>query len=399
MLSFDEALDRLLAAATPIEVLERLPTEQALGRVLAEDLVSSIDLPPLDNSAMDGYAVRAAEAGPGASLPLSQRIAAGQVPVPLAVGSVARIFTGAPIPPGADAVVMQEDCAAESETVTIKAHKITPGQHIRRVGEDIRAGDAVLSSGTRLRPQELGLAASIGRAEIAVFRRLRVATFYTGSELVAPGQPLQPGQIYNSNRYTLAGMLASLGCEIVDHGSVHDDLDATRAVLTRAAQDVDLVITSGGVSVGEEDHVRSAVEADGSLDLWRIAIKPGKPLAFGRVHGVPFIGLPGNPVSVFATFSLLVRPYILRRQGVQQIAPRAYELVADFVWPNPGPRREFVRARLSPDARSVSIFANQGSGVLTSAVWADGFVDIAENRTVARNDSVRYIPFASLFGC
>lgn len=399
MLSFDEALDRLLAAATTLEETERISTEQARGRVLAEDLVSTIDLPPLDNSAMDGYAVRADEASPGATLPLSQRIAAGQMPVSLETGSAARIFTGAPIPPGANAVVMQEDCEAGSGTVTIRAQNITPGQHIRRAGEDIRAGDTVLSTGTRLRPQELGLAASIGRAEITVLRRLRVATFYTGSELVAPGQPLQPGQIYNSNRYTLTGMLTALGCEIVDHGSVHDDLDATRAVLARAAQNVDLVITSGGVSVGEEDHVRTAVEADGALDLWRIAVKPGKPLAFGHAHGVPFIGLPGNPVSVFATFSVLVRPYILRRQGVQQVAPRSFELTADFAWPKAGPRREFVRARLSPDARSVSVFGNQSSGVLTSAVWADGFIDIPENRTIARGDCVRYIPFASLYEC
>lgn len=399
MLSFDQAFDRLLAAATPTDAMERVPTETALGRVLAEDLVSAVDLPPLDNSAMDGYAVRANEAIAGAKLPLSQRIAAGQVPVPLEAGTAARIFTGAPIPTGADAVVMQEDCAAQDGFVTINQASIRSGQHIRRAGEDIRTGATILSAGTRLRPQELGLAASIGRAEVTVYRRLRVATFYTGSELAAPGQALQPGQIYNSNRYTLCGMLTALGCEIVDHGSVHDDFAATRAVLARAAQNVDLVITSGGVSVGEEDHMRAAVEADGSLDLWRIAVKPGKPLAFGSVHGVPFIGLPGNPVSVFATFSLLVRPYVLRRQGVEQVAPRSFDIIADFDWPKAGPRREFVRARLSPDAASVSIFGNQSSGVLSSAVWADGFVDIAENTPIARGDRVRYIPFASLYGC
>lgn len=399
MLSFDEALDRLLAAGTPLEATERVPTEQALGRVLAEDLSSAIDLPPLDNSAMDGYAVRTSEVAFGVSLPVSQRIAAGQVPTALAAGTAARIFTGAPVPPGADAVIMQEDCEAGAGTVTFRTKNIVAGQHIRRAGEDIRAGSTILASGTRLRPQELGLAASIGCAEVTVFRRLRVATFYTGSELIAPGQSLQPGQIYNSNRYTLAGMLTSLGCEIIDHGNVHDDLEATRSLLARAASDADLVVTSGGVSVGEEDHVRTAVEADGSLDLWRIAVKPGKPLAFGRAHDVPFIGLPGNPVSVFATFSLLVRPYILRRQGMQQTAPRSFEIAADFNWPKAGPRREFVRARLSPDAHSVSIFGNQSSGVLTSAVWADGFVDIPENTTIARGDRVRYIPFASLYGC
>lgn len=400
MLSFDDALDQLLAAAKPIGEIEQVATENALGRVLAEALVSSIDLPPLDNSAMDGYALRAADiTQAGIRLPVSQRIAAGTIPSALVPGTAARIFTGAPVPPGADAIIMQEDCTAEGEHVAINLGSVGVGQHIRRAGEDIRRDAQILSAGTRLRPQELGLAASIGCASVPVFRRLRVATFYTGSELAMPGEALTPGQIYNSNRYTLAGMLAALGCKVIDLGVVRDDLTATKEALANAANGVDLVLTSGGVSVGEEDHVRAAVEASGALSLWRIAVKPGKPLAFGQVYGTPFIGLPGNPVSVFATFSLLVLPYLLRRQGMLQVAPRAYRVTADFDWPRPGNRREFVRARLSPDSSTASIFANQSSGVLTSAVWGDGFVDIAENMTIKRGDGVRYLPFSSFYAC
>lgn len=400
MLSFDEALDQLLAAAEPVVESENLATVSALGRVLAQPLVSALDLPPLDNSAMDGYAVRAADitAG-GVKLSISQRIAAGALPAPLQPGTVARIFTGAPVPAGADAVIMQEDCVAEAEQVAFNTRSVRVGQHIRRAGEDIRRDTQILAAGTRLRPQELGLAASIGCATVPVYRRLRVATFYTGSELVTPGAALNPGQIYNSNRATLAGMLAALGCEVIDYGIVRDDLETTKRALAEAAQGVDLVLTSGGVSVGEEDHVRAAVEANGKLSLWRIAVKPGKPLAYGEAHGTPFIGLPGNPVSVFATFSLLVRPYLLRRQGMLQVAPRFYRISADFDWPHAGNRREFVRARLSPESGSASIFANQSSGVLTSAAWADGFIDIPENVTIKRGDTVRYLPFASLYAC
>ena len=398
MLSFDQALDQLLSAADPISTTEEVATEHALGRVLARALVSPLDLPPHDNSAMDGYALRVDDAPvAGTRLRVSQRIAAGALAQPLESGTAARIFTGAPVPAGADAVVMQEDCLADGEYVIVNAAAIPPGQHIRRAGEDIRRAAQVLASGTRLRPQELGLAASIGCAVVPVYRRLRVATFYTGSELAMPGEALQPGQIYNSNRFTLAGMLAALGCEVIDLGIVRDDLAATKRALAEAARDVDLVITSGGVSVGEEDHVRAAVEENGTLALWRIAMKPGKPLAFGAVHGTPFVGLPGNPVSVFATFSLLVRPYILRRQGMHEVAPRAFRVSADFDWPRPGARREFVRARLSPDSTTVGIFANQSSGVLTSAAWADGFIDILENMIIKRGDPVRYVPFSALY--
>lgn len=400
MLSFDEALDQLLAAAKPVAEIEQVATEHALGRVLAQALISSLDLPPLDNSAMDGYALRAADVTQaGVKLTVSQRIAAGTIPSPLQPGTAARIFTGAPVPPGANAIVMQEDCTLEAEQVTINLGSVRKGQHIRRAGEDIRRDAQILDAGTRLRPQELGLAASIGYASVPAFRRLRVATFYTGSELVMPGGALRPGQIYNSNRYTLAGMLAALDCEVIDFGIVRDDLTATKKALSDAAHGVDLILSSGGVSVGEEDHVRAAVEASGSLSLWRIAVKPGKPLAYGEVHGTPFIGLPGNPVSVFATFSLLVRPYLLRRQGMLQIAPRAYRVTADFDWPQPGNRREFVRARLSADSSAASIFANQSSGVLTSAVWGEGFVDIAENMTIKRGEGVRYLPFSSFYTC
>ena len=390
----------MLAAAIPVGEAENIATERALGRVLARALVSPLDLPPLDNSAMDGYALHSADIrASGTRMRVSQRITAGGVPHPLELGTAARIFTGAPVPPGADSIVMQEDCTADGDHVIFNIPAVRSGQHIRRVGEDIRRDTQILAAGTRLRAQELGLAASIGCARLPVYRRLRVATFYTGSELATPGQALAAGQIYNSNRYTLTGMLAALGCEVIDLGIVRDNFVATKVALADAACGADLVLTSGGVSVGEEDHVRTAVEENGAISLWRIAVKPGKPLAYGQVHGTPFIGLPGNPVAVFVTFSLLVRPYLLRRQGVTEVAPRAYLVTADFDWPHAGKRREFVRARLAPDGQSASIFANQSSGVLTSAAWADGLVDIPEDMCVQRGQSVRYLPFSSLSAC
>ncbi|MEO1765793.1 gephyrin-like molybdotransferase Glp [Thiobacter sp. AK1] len=400
MLSVDEALDRLLAAARPLTEVETVATEAALGRTLAQSQVSPIAVPPLDNSAMDGYAVRVSDLNTQGDtrLPVSQRILAGSVGVPLAPKTAARIFTGAPIPPGADAVVMQEDTTAVEDGVTV--HKaVTPGAHIRRAGEDIAPGATVLSAGTRLFPQHLGLAASVGLAQLPVVRRLRVATFFTGDELVAPGMPLEPGRIYNSNRYTINGLATALGFEVVDLGTVRDDLAATMAVLARAAQCADVVITSGGVSVGEADFVKAAVERQGRLDMWRIAVKPGKPLAFGEVAGKPFIGLPGNPVSVFVTFCLFARPFLLRMQGVQQVMPAAFWVEAAFDWPRPDRRREFLRARLVRDEEPttrVEIYPHQGSGVLTSTVWGDGLVDVPAAAPVRQGERVRFIPFAEL---
>jgi molybdopterin molybdotransferase len=407
MLSVSAALEILLQAARPVAEAESLPTLEANGRVLAEAQASSINVPSADNTQMDGYAVRAADcAGGAATLRIAQRIPAGQPGQPLGQGEAARIFTGGLIPEGADAVVMQEQCTANGDRVTIH-HAPRVGEWIRRAGEDIRAGSAILSAGTRLRSQELGLAASVGLASLPVLRRLRVAVFFTGDELVMPGEApdgkLPVGAIYNSNRFTLRALLENLGCEVSDFGIVPDSLDATRATLRQAAREHELIITSGGVSVGEEDHVKPAVEAEGRLDLWQIAVKPGKPLAFGEVRrdGQPedkayFIGLPGNPVSGFVTFLLFVRPFILRLQGVAgDVAPRAYPLRADFDWPKADRRNEFLRARLNGRG-GLDLFPNQGSAVLTSTVWGDGLIDNPPGQTIRAGDVVRFIPFNEL---
>ena len=402
MLDFEEALARLLAGANPVRETEVVPTQSAAGRILAQGLRSGIDVPPLDNSSMDGYALRCADV-PAADtqLVVAQRIPAGSVGHALAPGTAARIFTGAPVPAGADAVVMQELCALDGDRLTV-GHVPRPGEWIRRRGEDIAAGSEVLAAGTRLSAAHVGVAASVGAAQLTVFRRLRVALFSTGDELAMPGEALKPGGIYNSNRYTLRALLEGLGCEVADFGIVPDRLQATRAVLREAAAGNDLILTSGGVSVGEEDHVKPAVEAEGALDLWKIAIKPGKPLAFGSVGtgvgagaaAASFIGLPGNPVSSFVTFLMLVRPFILKAQGAAAVTPRAQRLRADFESKG-DPRREFLRARLNAE-RGLELFPNQSSGVLTSCVWADGLIDNPPGQAICRGDIVSFLPFGEL---
>ncbi|HEY4541203.1 MAG TPA: gephyrin-like molybdotransferase Glp [Noviherbaspirillum sp.] len=402
MLSAAEALDFLLSAVRPIADSETLPTLEANGRVLAAAQASRLDVPPADNTQMDGYAVRAADCASGASvLPVSQRVPAGHVPQTLQPGTAARIFTGAMIPPGADAVVMQEQCEADGDKVTIR-HAPEAGEWIRRRGEDIRAGSTILAAGIRLRPQELGLASSVGLATLPLVRRPKVAVFFTGDELAMPGEPLKPGAIYNSNRFLLRGLLQNLGCTITDYGIVPDSLEATRSVVREAAQTHDLVLTSGGVSVGEADFVKPAVEAEGRLTMWQIAIKPGKPLAFGEIDRSAgnagkafFLGLPGNPVSSFVTFLLFVRPFLLRLQGVVQVAPRAITLRADFDWNKPDRRNEFLRARINEQG-GLDLFPNQGSAVLTSTVWGDGLIDNPPAQAIARGDLVRFLPFSEL---
>ncbi|WP_229202246.1 molybdopterin molybdotransferase MoeA [Pseudoduganella aquatica] len=393
-----EALDFMLAAARPVAEVETLSTLAANGRVLAQAQVSGMNVPTHDNTQMDGYAVRAADCASGAAtLTVSQRIPAGHVGQPLLPGTAARIFTGALIPEGADAVVMQEQCELAGTVVTVK-HAPKPGEWIRRAGEDITSGSVILPAGTRLRSQELGLAASVGLAELPVRRKLRVAVFFTGDELAMPGEPLAPGAIYNSNRFTIRALLENLGCEISDFGIVPDSLDATRSVLREAAEGNDLIITSGGVSVGEEDHIKPAVEAEGKLNMWQIAVKPGKPLAFGEVKDAFFLGLPGNPVSSFVTFLLFVRPFILRLQGVGDpaaLAPKAYQLRADFNWPKADRRNEFLRARLNQQG-GLELFSNQSSGVLTSTVWGDGLIDNPPGQAIQAGDVVRFIPFSEL---
>ncbi|MES2017462.1 MAG: gephyrin-like molybdotransferase Glp [Pseudomonadota bacterium] len=401
MLSVREALDFMLAQAHPPKATEVVPTLNANGRVLAEAQASTVNVPSADNTQMDGYAVRAADCASGdTTLTVTQRIPAGKVGHFLATGNAARIFTGAMIPEGADAVVMQEQCeAAEPNLVTIK-HTPKSGEWIRRAGEDIVAGSVILAGGTRLRSQELGLAASVGLANLPVYRKLRVAVFFTGDELVMPGESLAPGAIYNSNRFLLRALLENLGCTLTDFGIVPDTLEATRATLRNAARENDLIITSGGVSVGEEDHIKPAVEAEGRLNMWQIAVKPGKPLAFGEVDRAGgsafFLGLPGNPVSSFITFLLFVRPFILKLQGVSgTLEPRSFAMRADFDWIKADRRNEFLRVRYN-DAGGLELFPNQGSGVLTSTVWGDGLVDNPPGRAIAAGDTVRFIPFSEL---
>lgn len=399
LLTEDEALAQLLAHARAIDAVETVATDAALGRVLARGQQAGIDVPASDNSAMDGYAVdhRDLAAAPPQRLRVAQRIAAGATGAALAPGTAARIFTGAAIPPGADAVVMQEHCHRDGDTVTI-TKPVSAGQNIRRAGEDIRAGASILPAGIRLTPPHLGLAASVGCATLPVFRRLRVALLITGDELVAPGNPLAPGKIYDSNRYVLTGLLQGWGFDVIDPGIVPDDFDAVCAALREAAAGADVIISSGGVSVGEEDHVRNAIESAGTLQLWRIAIKPGKPLAFGQIGGTPVIGLPGNPVSVFVTGCLYARPYLLRRQGIGDVLPRFLRVRAAFKRERPDPRREYLRARLAGDgdAMVAEIYRHQGSGVLSSTTWADGLVRVPENQTVTEGQLVDYVPFSTL---
>jgi molybdopterin molybdotransferase len=406
MLTAQQALDHLLSHAKPVAEIERVPMQATLGRVLAENVSSLVDVPPLDNTAMDGYAVRTADTqNPGSILKIAQRIPAGSVGTELQAGTAARIFTGAPVPLGADAVVMQEDCSTPEGSVDQVQVNIAPafGQWIRRRGEDLTSGKTALTAGTFLRPQELGVAASAGLTHLNVKRRVKVAAFFTGDELSLPGEPLKPGGIYNSNRDTLLACIKALGCDATDLGIVPDRLDATRAALRQASQAHDLIITSGGVSVGEEDHIKPAVSAEGRLDLWQIAIKPGKPLAFGAVRksNQPndgeawFIGLPGNPVSSFVTFLLFVRPFILKLQGREVKQTQSYLMRADFDWLKADRRNEFLRVKLNNNG-GLDLFPNQSSGVLTSASWGDGLVDCAPNQPIKVGDLVKYIPFDAL---
>ena len=399
----EAALAELLAEAAPLPGIETVSTFDADGRVLAQDLLSSLDVPAHDNSAMDGYAVRCADWENFTTvLQVNQRIPAGSNGHALAPASAARIFTGAPIPSGADAVVMQEDCetldagAAESPGVRIRLHP-KPGQWIRRRGEDVASGSAVLRRGERLTPAALGLAASIGFDQLQVAARVRVALFSTGDELVMPGDvapaDMKPGAIYNSNRFFLRALLLRLGCTVTDLGIVPDRLDATVAALERASQQHDLILTSGGVSVGEEDHIKPAVQALGDLKLWQIAMKPGKPFAYGKIGASHFIGLPGNPVSSFVTFLLLVRPFLLKLQGSTRLAMKSVALPAHFDWSRADKRREFLRVKQDATGGLV-LFDNQSSGVLTSAVWGDGLVDNPPDQAIAHGDLVRFIAFS-----
>ena len=394
-----EALDYLLAQAKPLSETEQVPLTEALGRVLAEPVRSQVDVPPWDNSAMDGYAVNTRDLEDNQTLRIAQRIPAGSSGSPLEPGTAARIFTGAPVPEGADAVVMQEVCEAEGETLRI-LELPKPAANIRRAGEDILQGEEVLARGIRLQPQQLGLAASVGVAELRVYRRLKVAIFSSGDELVMPGGELGPGQIYNSNGFTLRGLVERLGCEVIELGMVEDTLEATCSALQRGAREADLILASGGVSVGEEDHVKPAVEQLGSLDLWKVAIRPGKPLAFGHVAQTPFIGAPGNPVSLFVTVMVFARPFLLRMQGVDQdYLPTPLRATAAFEKGSHDKRQEYARGRLEIDDEGravVRLYPNRSSGVLSSVAWANGLAVLPPLTAVAPGDSIEFIPFSEL---
>ena len=396
LMPVEVALERLLALAdaAPIRDSESVPLAASDGRVLANDLIATLDLPPWPNSAMDGYALNLAD-WTGEPLPVSQRIFAGQAPEPLAPGTCARIFTGAPVPAGADCVEMQENAQVQADERVLFTEALSVGQNIRPQGQETTAGEIVLPAGTRLGPIEQGLAASLGCATLHVIRRTKVAVLSTGDELIEPGQPLGPGQIYNSNRVLLCSWLTRMGCEVVDAGILPDDLPATRQRLAELGA-VDLILSTGGVSVGEADFLGVALREEGELALWKLAIKPGKPLTFGHFRGVPVIGLPGNPASTLVTFALLARPYLLRRQGVQTVEPLKFQVPAGFVWPKPGNRREYLRGRLE-QGRAI-IYKNQSSGVLRSAAWAEGLVEVLEHSTLVEGDWVGFIPLSEVLG-
>ena len=401
MLSTDEAIQFLLERSQATELIETVNTLEAIDRVLAQPITSTLNVPPLDNSAMDGYVTRFSDLNSGGetTLNISQRIAAGYIGDKLEAGTAARIFTGAPIPEGADTVIMQEQCQQQDDNVVISG-KISKGDHIRRSGEDITEGSEVMTVGQKLRPQDLGLIASVGIAEIKVFKKITVAIFSTGDELLMPGDPVEPGKIYNSNRYTLTGLLQKAGCDIIDLGCIPDNLDATVDAMKQAAEKADLIMTTGGVSVGEEDYIKLAIDKLGSVEMWRVAMKPGKPVAFGEVDKTPFIGLPGNPVSVFVTFCLFARPVIRTMQGCSEVLSRKSQVIAGFDWPRKGPRREFVRGQLVMNEngqQQAQTYTSHSSGVLTSTTWAHGLIEIPENTSFEKGAVLNWLDFSELF--
>ncbi len=399
LLTAAQALDLLDQRMAPATASETLTLRQARGRVLAADVVSDHDVPPHDNSAVDGYAFAFADLEPegDSRLRLAGRAAAGQLPEGAGGGGRAlRIFTGAMMAPGCDSVAMQEDCRVEGQTVIVPAG-LARGANRRLAGENIRRGDRILSAGQRLRPQDIGLAASVGRAELEVYRPLRVAIFSTGDEIREPGDELGPAGIFDANRYLLMGLLDGLGVTLSDLGILPDRLDEVRQNLAAAARDHDLLITSGGVSVGDEDHVRLAVEELGRLHFWKLAIKPGRPLALGQVGPVPFVGLPGNPVAAMVTFLRFARPLILRLGGCNDITPALFRVTADFDYKKKPERREYVRARLARLADGslvVRPFEPSGSGILRSMVEADGLVELPEEMSeLQAGSTVDFLPF------
>ncbi|MCP4935155.1 MAG: molybdopterin molybdotransferase MoeA [bacterium] len=396
----EEVLDLLEQSAKPLDDRETVALGEASGRILAQDLISPFDVPAFDNSRMDGYAVRADECT--TPLLISQVIAAGHPATPLEQGTAARIFTGALLPAGADSVVMQENTQTDGKTVTFNK-AVEANQFIGRTGEDIAKGQIVLQAGHRLQPQDVGLAASMGVATLSVIRRPRVAMFSTGDELKEPGESLETGQIYNSNRYQLSALIKGSGCELMDFGIVADDLEQTQAKLAEAAQDADMVITSGGVSVGEKDYLRDALDKIGKLNLWCINIKPGKPLVFGHLNAAsakqtPYMGLPGNPVSVFVTYLMLAQPFLFKLAGANISRPQSFRVVAGFDQSRAQSRRQFLRCRLEvQDGQLTAVpFDNQSSSILSSTSSSNGLGVVMEERTLARGDLIDFYPYQGL---
>ncbi|MGF6331223.1 molybdopterin molybdotransferase [Pseudomonas sp. BS3782 TE3695] len=399
LMPVDEAISRLLDQAPPPPPAQMVRLDHAMGRVLAADIHSPVNLPAWDNSAMDGYALRAADLPQvGGCLSIGGRIAAGdQASSPLLAQQAVQIFTGAPLPPGADTVVPQERCRVEGERVWFPP--VSVGDHVRKEGEEVRRGDLLLKAGKRLRAQELGLLAGAGIARVEVYRPLQVCLLSSGNELREPGDPLAPGQIYNSNRYCLAALLRGWGVEVHDYGVMVDELAASRHALSLASSECDLLLSSGGVSVGEEDHLKQAIEELGNVDFWRLAIQPGKPLAFGEVAGKPWIGMPGNPSAALITALVVVRPFLLRAQGVTDVLPVPLAVPAGFDWLQRNKRRQYLRARLTPGADgqlSVELHPQQSSAMLTAACWADGLAVIECEQQVLKHDNVMFLSFADL---
>jgi len=403
LLAMDEALDFLLNAAEINTDTHLVSLDNSLYQVLAQDVCSTINVPDFDNSAMDGYAINLKEdqvnTPGGISFKVTDRIPAGSTGNTLVPGCAARIFTGAPIPEGANTVIMQEECEASEDGKSIEIWRpLSLGENIRPMGNDIQIDDVILRAGMQLKPQDVALAASVGVADLEVFKRLKVGVFFTGDELVEPGNTLNRGEIFNSNRYALVALLKQLNCEVINLGNIKDDLDSTCKALKTLSSDCDLIMTTGGVSVGEEDHVKPAVEKLGKLSLWRIKMKPGKPLAFGRVGRAAFIGLPGNPVSAMVTFFLFARPFIKKMQGVSNHKNQTTQVQTNFDWRRPRPRREFVRVKLdhSTIPASANLYPKQGSDVLSSVVWADGLVEIPENSTFSQGEVLNYYSLTEL---
>jgi molybdopterin molybdotransferase len=395
--ALDEVIDRLKQLAAPINSSEFVPLLQANQRVLAEDLSASLNVPPTDNSAVDGYALNITGFVENQGYEISQRIPAGQAPKPLTPGTVARIFTGASIPEGANAVIMQEQAKVDDDGLSVSFNS-SPSlqQNIRPLGQDVKSGQVILEKGQVLSPARLGLIASIGIPQVKVFRKLKVAIFSTGDELVEPGGQTEPSQIFNSNRYLLSGMLQSLNMEIIDLGLIADDFEATKDALSQASKNADVIISTGGASVGEEDYVQSAIKALGSIDFWRVAIKPGKPFMYGQIGNTPVLGLPGNPGAVYVTFAVLARPFLLHHQGLNHSSPTSFQQALGFDIKKAGPRREFLRVQRNAEG-VLNKHPNQSSGMLSSASWADGFAVIHEHSQPKAGDFVEFIPFSCLF--